>query len=287
MSRRTLKNDFLELEYLTGPLRISGLIPFGKPNMLVDLGDLPPIPTPYGDFHFLGGHRLWHAPEAMPRTYELEAGELAITDIPGGVVLETRTDPGTGIRKRIEIHLVPDKPSVTLTHTLINDGLWSVELSPWAITQFRLGGTIILPMPVGSVDPAGLLHNRQISLWSYARINDPRMKWGDAFSLLKADAALPPFKMGYFNTLGWEAYWLEDVLFRKSFAVQSGLPHPDNNCNAETYINDRFVELESLGPLTKLNPGELLNHVEIWDLFEGMDVLPGEIREGLQSLKPA
>ncbi len=82
MSRRTLKNDFLELEYLTGPLRISGLVPFGKPNMLVDLGDLAPIPTPYGDFHFLGGHRLWHAPEAMPRTYELEAGELAITDLP-------------------------------------------------------------------------------------------------------------------------------------------------------------------------------------------------------------
>ena len=279
MSRRTLKNDFLQIEYLTGPLRISGLVLFGKPNMLVDLGDLAPIPTPYGDFHFLGGHRLWHAPEAMPRTYELEAGELAITDIPGGVMLETRIDPGTGIRKRIEIHLAADKPVVTLTHTLINDGLWSVELSPWAITQFRLGGTIILPMPVGNADSAGLLHNRQISLWPYTRINDSRVKWGDDFILFKADAALPPFKIGHFNPYGWSAYWLDGILFRKTFSVQPGSPYPDNNCNSEIYCNDRFVELESLGPLAKLNPGELMNHVETWDLFEGMDVLPGDIRE--------
>lgn len=78
--------------------------------------------------------------------------------------LEAQTEPGTGIRKRIEIHLSPDKPSVTLTHTLINDGLWTVELAPWAITQFRLGERVILPLPVGNVDAAGLLHNRQLSL---------------------------------------------------------------------------------------------------------------------------
>ncbi len=66
-------------------------------------------------------------------------------------MLETQTEPGTGIRKRIEIQLAPDKPTLTLTHTLINDGMWAVELAPWAITQFRLGGTVILPMPVGNV----------------------------------------------------------------------------------------------------------------------------------------
>jgi hypothetical protein len=278
-----LKNAYVQVEYLTNPLRITELTPSGKTNILADLRDLPPIPTPLGDFHFRGGHRLWHAPEAMPRTYAPDTGELSITDLPDGVSLETQTEPGTGIRKRIEIRLAPDSPSVRLTHTLINDGLWTVELAPWAITQFRLGGTAILPMPVGNADPAGLLHNRQFSLWPYTRVNDPRLKLDDEFVLLKADAALPPFKIGYFNRHGWLAYWLDGVLFRKTFDVRAGLPHPDNNCNCEIYCNDQFVELESLAPLTMLSAKSTVEHVEVWELSEEIDSLPIEIQKALVS----
>jgi hypothetical protein len=218
----------------------------------------------------------------MPRTY-IPDTELTITDLPGGVSLETQTEPGTGIRKRIEIQLASDKPSVKLTHTLINDGLWAVELAPWAITQFRLGGTVILPMPVGNTDAAGLLHNRQFSFWPYAQINDPRLKLDDKVILFKADALLPPFKLGYFNPHGWIAYWLDGVLFRKTFDVQARLPHPDNNCNAEMYCNDQFVELESLAPLTRLSPGDSVYLVETWDVYDGIDALPTEIQKALSS----
>ncbi|HXD09053.1 MAG TPA: hypothetical protein VN653_03225 [Anaerolineales bacterium] len=283
MNKRILKNNLLQIEYLTDSLRIMGLQPIGKPNMLADISDLPPVPTPYGDYHFLGGHRLWHAPEAMPRTY-IPDTPVTVTDLPDGVVLETQTEQGTGIRKRIEIRLATDKPFVTLTHTLINDGLWSVELAPWAISQFRLGGTVILPMPVGNADPAGLLHNRQFSLWPYARINDPRLKLGDEFILFKADALLPPFKIGYFSSQGWLAYWLDGVLFRKTFEVQAGLPHPDNNCNAEMYCNDHFVELESLAPLGILKPGDSATHTERWDISYDLDSLPEELRKSIDSL---
>ena len=277
MNKRILKNDFLQIDYLTDVLRIMGLSLTGKPNLLADMSDMPPTPTPYGDYHFLGGHRLWHAPEALPRSY-IPDNDISITDLPNGVLLESKTEPGTGIRKRIEIRLAADKPSVTLVHTLINDGLWPVELAPWAITQFRLGGTAILPMPVGNTDVAGLLHNRQLSLWPYTRMNDPRVKWGDKFILFKADA-LPPFKVGYFNPHGWLAYLLDGVLFRKTFEAHTGLPYPDNNCNAEMYCGERFVELESLAPLLPLNPGDSTSHTEQWDLFAGLDSLPEEVRQ--------
>ncbi len=280
MNKRILKNDFLQIEYLTDALRITGLTPVGKPNLLADLGDFS-IPTPYGDFYLRGGHRLWHAPEAMPRTYIPDAGDLKITDQPEGVILEAQTEAGTEIRKRIEIRLAPDKPSVTLTHTLINAGLWPVELAPWAITQLRLGGIAILPMPVGNVDEAGLLPNRQISLWPYARINDPRLQLGDDFILFKADAVLPPFKLGYFNPHGWLAYWLDGVLFRKTFGAQADLSYPDNNSNAEMYCNNQFVELESLAPLVRLNPGDSAKHVETWDIMQGLDFLPKDIQRAL------
>ena len=279
MNKSILKNNFLQIEYLTTSLRITGLLPTGKPNLMADLSNFPPTPTPYGDFHFLGGHRLWHAPEAMPRSYIPDNGEITVTDLSDGVILEGKTEPGTAIRKRIELHLAKDKPSATLTHTLVNDGLWPVELAPWALTMCRLGGTIILPMPVGNSDPAGLLHNRQLSIWPYTRINDPRVKWGDSFVLFKADALLPPFKIGYFNPHGWSAYWVDGVLFRKTFDVYAGLPHPDNNCNAEIYCGDKFVELETLAPFKKLNPGDSTNHVETWEIFDGIDSIPEGIRQ--------
>lgn len=273
MNKRTLKNDFLEIEYLTHSLRISGLTPKGKSNLLVDPNPETPIPTPYGDFYFRGGHRLWHAPEAMPRTYAPDTGELKITDLPHGVILETNTEPGTGIRKRIEIQLAADKPSVTLNHTLINDGPWAVELAPWAITQFRLGGTAILPMPVGNVDAAGLLPNRNLSFWSYSRINDPRLSLRDDFILFHADA-LSPFKIGYFNPHGWLAYYVDGILFRKTFSAETDAIYPDNNSNAEIYCNDQFVELESLGALSKLQPGASTTHVETWEVLNGLSALP-------------
>src|SRR6266498_5557266 len=93
MTKRTLKNKFLQVEYLTTALRITGLVPAGKPNLMADLSSSLPTPTPYGDYHFLGGHRLWHAPEAMPRSYIPDDGEITITDLSDGVILEGKTEP--------------------------------------------------------------------------------------------------------------------------------------------------------------------------------------------------
>ena len=281
MNRRILKNEYLKIEYLSDSLRIMGLVPRDRPNLLADLGNDPPITTPYGDFHLRGGHRLWHAPEGMPRSYIPDDGPLQISDLPNGVRLESKTEAASGIRKRIQIQLASDQPRAVITHTLFNDGLWPVELAPWAITMFRLGGTVILPMPVGNTDPAGLLPNRHISLWPYARINDPRLKLGDDFILLKADALLPPFKIGAFTPHGWLAYWMDGVLFRKTFEVHPDLPYPDHNCNAEIYCNDQIVELESLGPLKTIHPGQSVSHVETWEVFDGMDALPEEVHQAL------
>jgi hypothetical protein len=55
MNKRILKNDFLQIEYLTTSLRIVGLLPAGKPNLMADLSSAAPVITPYGDYHFLGG----------------------------------------------------------------------------------------------------------------------------------------------------------------------------------------------------------------------------------------
>jgi hypothetical protein len=134
-------------------------------------------------------------------------------------------------------------------------------------------------MPVGNADAAGLLPNRQFTLWPYSRINDSRLKLGEDFILFHANAQLPPFKFGYFNPHGWMGYWLADIFFRKTFSAQKDLTYPDNNCNAEMYCNDQFVELESLGSLTTLLPGTSVNHTERWDILGDAASLPSNVQE--------
>lgn len=274
MQNKTISNDFLELEYTTTPLRITKLIPKGKTNIFADLSHMPSIPTPHGDFQFYGGHRLWHAPESMPRTYVPDQGDLTITKLDDGISLETQTQPMTGIRKRIDIRLGATSPTVRLTHTLTNDSAWTVELAPWAITQMRLGGTVILPMPTENVDEAGLLPNLQLSFWSYADLADPRLTLQNYFTFFKADPA-PAFKLGYFNPHGWLAYWIDGVLFKKTFAAQTDAAYPDNNSNAEIYCNEDFVELESLAPFVRLAPGATVEHQEMWEISTA---LPEEVK---------
>ena len=65
---RILGNGLISLEFLTGAgPRIVRFSAFGKENLFA--GIPTSVGTPYGEFFFRGGHRLWHAPEALPRTY--------------------------------------------------------------------------------------------------------------------------------------------------------------------------------------------------------------------------
>lgn len=268
---RHLTSRFLELDCLAtaGP-RIVGLRFQGSPNLLADVSDVA-LPTAYGEYHYLGGHRLWYAPEAMPRSYIPDNEGVTVSELPNGLILDGRVEAGTGIQKRLQVRLDPDRPRVALTHTLTNQGLWEVELAPWAITMFRLGGTVILPCRADQIDRKALLPDRRISIWPYSDIGDPRLMLENDFIAVRPRADLLPFKIGTFNPKGWTAYWLENTLFRKVYATQLGFRYPDNDCNAEIYCDADFIELESLSPFCRLAPGDSVTHEEIWELYDSLD----------------
>jgi hypothetical protein len=273
-----LENRFVQLETMINSARIVRCIPAGKQNIFVDLGN-EKLPTPYGDFYLRGGHRFWHAPEAMPRTYMPDNDGASLSVVPGGVRIDQPAEPWTHIAKSVEVRLNPDRPQVILRHEMRNEGPWTVELAPWALTMLRQGGVGIFPQPQGNVDSAGLLANRQISIWPYTRMDDPRLSLRDDCIIIKATPDLPPIKIGYFNPHGWQAYWIDGILFVKRFDAIPGVIHPDGGCNTETYCNHKFIELESLGPLTSLAPGATVVHNETWEFFESLEqpFIPTEI----------
>jgi hypothetical protein len=73
-------------------------------------------------------------------------------------------------------------------------------------------------------------------------------------------------------TRGWLGYLRSGVFFLKRFDPQLELAHPDLNTNTQLYCNSRYIELETLAPLTVLEPGQSSVHVETWEIYRDVDV---------------
>jgi hypothetical protein len=174
-------------------------------------------------------------------------------------------EPHSGIHKEMRLRLAPDAARVEIVHRLTNVGLWPVELASWAITQLKTGGTAILPTPA-TADGEGLLPNRLVALWPYSRWDDPRLRLGEEAITIDVRPIALPFKIGYMNHAGRLEYHCDGVIFRKRWTPQPDRPHVDFGCNAEVYANDKHVELETLGPLVRLGVGEMVEHVEVWEI---------------------
>jgi len=264
-----LANEFFQLECLAeaGP-RIVRLIPawLGE-NIFAELPDAV-TRSVHGDFHYFGGHRLWLAPESLERTYIPDDTGMTAKKTPNGLKLEGSLQPDTNIRKTITVEMSPSRAFVMIKHKLENLGHASIRLAPWAVTMMRPHSIAILPQQYGTIDKDGVLPNRNFSLWSYTRWDDPRLKLGDEFIRVKADDSKQPFKLGYFNPHGWLGYVFENVFFIKRFGVRRDEVYPDHGCNAEVYANDRVLELESLGALVDLKPREEIVHTESWEVYE-------------------
>lgn len=256
----SIENEFLRLEYLTeeGP-RIIGLYARGmKDNLFASTPDAH-WPTPHGEYYLRGGHRLWTAPEDPFYTCPEQGLHIIKHE---SLLLKSPVDEA-GLEKEIAIRL--DENRVHLSHRVTWHRATPIELAPWSITQVRLGGMAILPFP----HKDGLLPDRNLVLWPYSEINDDRFELEDGLMLVHGRAKEFPFKVGNFNSHGWVAYALGDGLFVKRFTVNATGRYPDFGCTVETYVKDTCVELESLGPLRALNPGEFMTYDETWEVIVG------------------
>ncbi|MGE5603163.1 MAG: hypothetical protein ACM30E_08930 [Nitrososphaerales archaeon] len=287
----SLTGRHLRLEYLeeAGPriVHLSLLRPDGEPgeNLMAEVPDIG-FSTPYGTFRLYGGHRLWHSPEAAPRSYIPDNEGCGIDRTENGVLLRGCVEAATGIRKSIDVALAADRAAVALTHRLENCGVWPVELAPWAITQLRLGGVAVFPQTTTKLDGPGLLPNRSLVLWPYARLADPRLSLHDDLYLISATPDAHPVKIGYMNRAGWAAYLVGGVLFIKRWSPCPDSQHVDFGCNCESYCNDRFIEVETVAPLARLEPGQSVTHVEEWELHraDGVDATLEGVRALLARL---
>jgi hypothetical protein len=219
-------------------------------------------------WNIFGGHRLWHSPEVPGRTDVPDNGPLSLEEHGDFARTVQPVEPGVGIQKEMDFALVPDKAQVKVVHRLHNRGPWTVELAPWALSVMAAGGRAILPLPPRGSHTENLLPKNALSMWAYTDMADARWIWGRKYIMLRQDSNQPnPQKIGLTNFEGWAAYARGGHLFLKTFTPQAGVSYPDYESTVEIFTNTDMLELETLGPTVKLNPGQSVEHAENWYLF--------------------
>ena len=240
------------------------------------------------DFRLYGGHRLWVSPE-VERTYfpdncavqtERDGSRVRFTAPVENVV------PGTNLQKELEVELEDRGSRVHLRHRITNHDNRPTELAPWCPTMMRARGRAILPLPPRiAMDKAHYLPVGPMTLWSFTDLADPRWHFGTEYIQLEQQAELAArFEeqmTGIFNPSGWGAYFSSGLLFVKRASVIAGATYPDFGCNFEVFTNRMFLELETLGPSVRLEPGEQTTHTETWQLYS--KVPPGQDEQWIRS----
>jgi len=263
-----LSNGDAELVVLTavGPRIIHYGLP-GGPNVFNVFRE-PVEPAADDEWIPMGGHRLWVAPEHKPRSYHPDRGPVgSVTEENGELIVSNPPESTTGVAKELRIKLAASGTAVTVTHTITNHNVWGINVAPWALSIVANGGAVVLPQEPFGPHTENLLPARPLILWKFTDMADPRWRWGSKYiTLTQRDDLKHPQKLGAYSKLGWGAHVTPEQVFVVQIDPEDPSSYPDYGSNFETFTAGPFQELETLGPLANLEPGESAVHVQRWYL---------------------
>lgn len=269
-----IENGDMEL-YVTldvGPRIIRYALPGGENFMFEDINAEIVEQSAAFDDHFYpgaywrtyGGHRIWLTPEAKPDTYYPDNDPCTYT-VNGNVITVTPpAQKASQVAERLVLTVPESGTSVVVRAEATNLADHPQTFGVWQISVMCPNGLAVVPQ---TLRDTGLLHNRRMSLWPYCEMNDARVYWGKTLFTLRQDpSADRPFKVGTSNERGFAAYLCHNAMFVKRMPFYADVPYPDDGCNFETYTNPQILELESLGKLAPVAPGDTVSSEEVWSL---------------------
>ncbi|MES1257729.1 MAG: hypothetical protein ABUS51_04835 [Acidobacteriota bacterium] len=219
------------------------------------------------DWQLRGGHRIWLAPEDFKRTYARDNDPVEI-EIQDGVLTATQlVEPETGLQKQLVIRMASRGAGVEILHRMRNTLPFAIRYSAWGLTMMAQGGTGVTGFPPRGRHEDVLAPTNPLVMWAFTDLSDPRWKFLKKYLVLHHDPANTNHtKLGHFNPKTWGAYFLGSEMFLKQYDADPSLTYPDMGCSYETFASDGMLELETLGPLTEVEPGGWLDHTERWSL---------------------
>ncbi len=222
-------------------------------------------------FQLRGGDRVWKAPEDPIATWAPDNVPVEITPTSTGLVARAPVEPLTGLQKEIEISIAPNGTEVTVAHRITNKSLFTLEFAPWVLTMMAPGGTEVTGFPPRGRHPINLEATNPLVMWAYTNLADKRLTFTKKYLILRQDLNNPEAqKLGLFNRDTWAAYLINGEAFVKRATADPSKTYTDFGCSFETFTNNEFLEIETLGPITKVAPGKTVEQVEHWSLHRNV-----------------
>ncbi|HOP10436.1 MAG TPA: hypothetical protein PK629_02995 [Oscillospiraceae bacterium] len=212
-----------------------------------------------------GGHRIWASPEEYPYSYVPGDEPVKWTAEGNKFTFEPNMFPTLGLKFTLELVIDNKKPLVTVNNIIENHSGGIRRIAVWALSVLASNGLEIVPLPKEKPE---LLSSGTLELWPYTNMADGRVHWGKEYITLRSVEGTPDgaFKFGITNTAGRAAYINNGTAFIKKFTHNKHGNYPDHGMSFETYTNDKFIEMETLGELSEMLPGETSVHTEQWVL---------------------
>ena len=249
-----------------GPRIIKLQKPDGENLMFEDVADNvnKDVSAVYGEgkkWHIYGGHRIWLSPESL-ETYYPDNAPVVSELKPNGAVFTPPAWTERGVQPVLDLEFAPDG-ALEVRMRVKNISDVKQKLCVWGLTVMKCEGTLTLPL---STEDTGFLANRNLVLWHYTDIRDPRLTIAnDRIILTGSTDAESPLKIGtYLNEIR-AFYRYGDTLFTKECISKPG-EYPDFTCNFETYTSELIHECETLSAAEEVAPGEEIIHTEKWRL---------------------
>lgn len=219
-----------------------------------------------------GGYKAWNAPESkwqepyIDYFYDSMPAKVEVLTNGSGVRVTTSPLLHRGLQFVRDIILSDNTSRVRLVERMKNVSDVEIEWSIWDVTQVKVPCWIVFPINPDSVFGRGwhVLHPKGGEIKQVRVFNDIGiMRYDNRVENWETDARG-----------GWMAYLNNDLAYTKRWAVRLvGVTYPDGGCDSAFYscktdYAGGYSEMEVLGPLVKLKPGEETELVEDWFLSE-------------------
>ena len=216
------------------------------------------------------GGRCDIGPEMLaPSRFNLWIGKWTAEIIgPRAARLTSVEDESSGVQLIREFRLERNSSHLSFTQTIKNISSETKRYNHWSRTFVEGGGICIVPLSSWSRFPLGYIYYGPGPVLNYRHDPHPNIRVRDAF--LEILGPPPQRKFGIDSYAGWLGYIAKsNFLFVKRFPTYPERMYGEvaGYTISIWYNEEQMCELEPIGPLETLKPGESASFTEDWWLF--------------------
>jgi hypothetical protein len=207
------------------------------------------FPNMYGSTFWTSPQKEWN----WPPVPEFDKQAYTVEEKDGHLIMTSPVSDRLGFRIRKAFATDEKDGAFVITYSIINESNDTRKVAPWEITRVTNdSGVIFFDAPLEGITPANLMDFKAEhgAVWYKTDVTNENRK-------INADGK------------GWLAYANNGLLLVKKFDdLKPGDPAP-NEAEVQVYVNrgKTYIELESQGAYTTLQPKEELNWTVRWYLL--------------------